>query len=499
MSTTNPYCKVLGIKVPCLEAAKNSPDANVYALLIVVALERGEPITLTQVATRFEEAGIATYKQALASLKRCRPGRPPLYRDGDMYALDPYDHEADLWAFRLGLRPPKVAALRVVRSSPIQPSSPDEALSLAELDEVLRDGIPGDWSAQRIAICVLDTHGTPILPDQVLRYVHERGRRSRLSSNSAKYWRRGSPVRVRHDGKWELSVEHEAVRSARRAAHERLAMIHRWADRRPDAVVMEARRKQHERTRLAHGEELARMSRVLIHAFPQQKPAALVLVDVTRRDVSTFFGKEIADARQKVLDYEIIAAIGVRTLLRSLGVDPGMRRLADLAPSQKTRQLNKRGRTLKITTRLLVQGTCGIPHPFGDEKILRKYLREGKLHKLCRRLESDAKALYAFYQYGRLHGTVRLRWGFIDERIPAPWVHPDETTIHRLMDEALHHGIPLEVVVGSAPGWNDPWSRVQRAYVEKEGWHSWIHDESGNVIDESEVQMARLAKNSVNG
>ena len=44
MSETNPYCKALGIQVPSLERAKNSPDANYYSLLIVALLERGEPI-----------------------------------------------------------------------------------------------------------------------------------------------------------------------------------------------------------------------------------------------------------------------------------------------------------------------------------------------------------------------------------------------------------------------------------------------------------------------
>jgi hypothetical protein len=33
---TNPYCEALGIKVPNLEVAKESRDANDYALLIVV-------------------------------------------------------------------------------------------------------------------------------------------------------------------------------------------------------------------------------------------------------------------------------------------------------------------------------------------------------------------------------------------------------------------------------------------------------------------------------
>jgi hypothetical protein len=53
------------------------------------------------------------------------------------------------------------------------------------------------------------------------------------------------------------------------------------------------------------------------------------------------------------------------------------------------------------------------------------------------------------------------------------------------------------VVVGSAPGWADPWSRVRRAYVDKEqepGWRLYLVDEQGHPIDHAEVQLARLAR-----
>lgn len=101
---SNPYCTALGIPVPRLEDARSSPDANYYSLLLVALLERGAPLTLEEAALRFEEVGVAPAPEALASLKRCKPARPPIYRDGDHYSLDPYDDEADLWAFRLGLR-----------------------------------------------------------------------------------------------------------------------------------------------------------------------------------------------------------------------------------------------------------------------------------------------------------------------------------------------------------------------------------------------------------
>jgi hypothetical protein len=78
--------------------------------------------------------------------------------------------------------------------------------------------------------------------------------------------------------------------------------------------------------------------------------------------------------------------------------------------------------------------------------------------------------------------------------LPAPWVHRDEETFHELKERALDRQVPLEVVVGTAPGFEDPWSRAQPAFVLKEPgrWRSWIANESGYAIDEAEIQRARL-------
>lgn len=494
-STTNPYCETLRIKVPDLVVAKNRSDANYYSLLIVILLERGKPVTLQEAAKRFEEAGVEPAERALASLKRCKPGRSPIYRDGDFYALDPHDAEAELWAFRLGLRPPKAVSLRVVRPEPAPLPPLDSALTVAQLDEAWQDGIPSNSSAQRLALCVLDAHGKAMLPDEVVSFVSARGHCNLLSVDSAKYWRRRAAVQVREDGRWELVPQHAALRSAREAVRERIETARHLANNRPDPVVVAANRKHFERKREAHAQELARMRRVLIHAFPAKQPDAIVLVDVALRKLETFVDDEIARAIGRLSDYEIIAAVEVRRLLRTLGFEPGNRRLGELGPPQKTKTLNKRGRTLKITTSLLAQGSCCISRPFGDEKKLSEYLKCGKLTKLRRRLEADAKSLCALYQYGRLHGSVRLRWGSLDEHIPVPWVHHDEMTLYNLMKRASEVGVPLDVVVGSAPGWTDPWSRVQHAHIrrEQEDWRSWLVNDNGHVIDEDEIQLARLA------
>jgi hypothetical protein len=129
---------------------------------------------------------------------------------------------------------------------------------------------------------------------------------------------------------------------------------------------------------------------------------------------------------------------------------------------------------------------------------MREYLRSGADTTFRRRLEADAKSLYAdstrLYQYGRLHGCVRLRRGFLDEMLPAPWVHRDESTLYPLLKKAHERGVPVEVVAGRAPGWADPWSRVQRAYVGTDAWHSpsRVFDEQGYEIPRADVQLARL-------
>lgn len=75
-TVANAYCERLGISVPSLAATRVHPEANTYALLIVTLLEHGRPMTLDEVARRFEGAGIACADDAYVALKRCRPAGP---------------------------------------------------------------------------------------------------------------------------------------------------------------------------------------------------------------------------------------------------------------------------------------------------------------------------------------------------------------------------------------------------------------------------------------
>lgn len=494
-SATNPYCEVLGITVPSLPAVKDHREANTYGLMIVALLERGGPMTLPEVAERFARAGVAPKDDALRSLTRCRPARPPLYRDGDRYVLDPHDDELHLWAFRLGLRPPRVSATPPPPKAAAPLPGADVPLTTAELDEAWREASLSSWSSQRVALCVLDAHREAMTPAQVVAFASARTQWHPLRETDRR-WGQPSPIRVLQDGRWALEPGHPWLPSARKAVRDRLGLVRKWAGMRPDLATIHANRRAAEERREKHGAELARLRRVVVHAFPPAAPQVVVLVDVARRALGTYSAADLPRVRERLDGYDVIAAIEVRPLLRALGYEPGPRRLAELGPPQKTIALNRRGRVLRITTAMLLWGSCGIGRHFGDEKRLHRYLKAGQTTRLRRRLEADAKALLALYQYGRLQGAVRLRWGLLHAMIQAPWVHPDETRLYGLKARAHELGVALEVVAGSAPGWKAPWARARRCRVVsgRNRWDLQLVDDSGAVVHDRDIQLARLVE-----
>jgi hypothetical protein len=490
----NAYCERLGISVPSLAAASTHPEANTYALLIVALLEHGRPMTLEDVALRFAAAGIAHADDALLSLKRCRPARPPIYRDGERYALDPHAAELDLWAFRLGLRPPKVPPRPPPPPPPPLPAS-HQRLTVAELDEAWRgDANLRGWSAQRLALAILDAHDRPMSPDEVVAFVAARTRWHRLTADPTKFRRAGAAVAIGADGAWSIVPGAPELVMARDAVRDAIERRRRWAPR-STPEELDASWRRHERERAAHAAELAALRRVIVHAFPSRAPRAAVLVDVDRRELTTLVEDELARLGPLLAPYDVLSGEGIRATLRALGVDPAERRLAELGPPQKSIQLNRSGRTLKITTAMLVRGSCGISRPFGEDKQLRSYLASGQLAQLRRRLEADARSLLALHDYGQLHGCVRLRWGLLDEVFPAPWHHHDEPTLHDLKRQAHEMSVAIEAVVGAAPGWEDPWARARWLDVERgeREWDLMLFDELGGYVHDRDVQLARLA------
>jgi hypothetical protein len=488
----NSYCERLGIAVPSLKVVRCHPKANTYALLIVTLLQHGRPMTLDDVAQEFAAAGVVSHvDDAYFSLKRCRPARPPVYRDGDLYALDPHDHELDMWAFRLGLRPPRVQ--RPEPTSPPARPPVSQRLTIHELDEAWRnDANINAWSAQRIALAILDAHNRPMDPDEVVAFVSARTKWHRLAAGPSTFRRTGAAVNVDTNGTWSIVEGASELAMARDAVRDAIERAGRYPRSNPEKIA--AARRAFERRRAAHAAELAHLKRVIVHIFPARAPRVAVLIDADQREITTLVGDELSQVGSILERFDILCGVDIRATLRALVVDPGARRLAEIGPPQKSVRLNSSGRTLKITTSMLIQSSCGISRPLGDEKKLRAYLASGQTSKLVARLEADAKSLFALHEYGKVHGGVRLRWGFLDQVFPAPWHHRDEPSLYHLINEAFDLNMGLIAVVGHAPAWNDPWSRARRLEVVRgeSEYDRMLFDELGRCIDNRDVQLARL-------
>lgn len=493
---SNRYCEALGIDPPALESAREHSAATPYSLLIVALFERGGPMTLEEVAARFAEASIAPADEALRSLKRCRPARAPVYRHGDHYELDPYDRDADLWLFRLGLRPPRVPRMRLVK--PKRPPLPDASVAITkdELREAFTDGSLSSWSAQRLALAILDSHGRRLAAHEVVAVMNGLTKYHPLREEAARYWRRGAAIQTTECGYWTMEANHAAVKSMRTAVRLRIESSRSHETTRHDPVHHAVVKRRIDKDRKKRAQELAQLRRALLYGFPAgQRPlAAVVVVDVATRVINTYVGEDLGHMPARLESYDLMMGEGIRPLLRRLGFDPGIRRLIDLGPPQKRLTLNRSGRTLAITNELLVRSSCGISRPFGDLEQMWRYFTSGQESKLRRRLEADAKSLFALYQYGHLHGGVRIRWGFLDEWIPAPWRYEAEPGLYEIEQQSHETGRALEAVLGSAPGWSDPWSRVHRLRVvrEQDGFHFTILDEDGLRVEARAIQLVRL-------
>ncbi len=491
----NPYCRALDIPIPRVEDVVGCREANNFGLLVTALLERGGPMTLEEVARRFEEAGVASSERALRSLHRSRPATRPIHRDGDLYELDPHDSEAHLWVVRLDLRrKPEKASKAPVQVEPMP--GPETALTLDEIDDAFGgDANLRSWSAQRLVLAILDAHGEPRSPERVVADLSARTKYHGLRADTISFERRNAAVRLDGDGRWAIVDGHDALRSAREAVRARIERARASAAQRTDPEVLAARREEYKAKCTAEVAWLAAASHAIIHAFPPEDPVAVVLANLDTNVTELFVKDGFGELCERLVDFDVIAGIDVRALLRKLGFEPGERRLRDLGPPQKTRKFGKRGRPIELTTTLMIRSSCGLERPLTPETTLTKYLRAGDFARLRNRLESDLRSLRALYEYGRLHDAVRLRWRQYDEMHPLGWSSHLENELGRMCREAMEMGRDLEVVLEAITDWNQPWAQSEIVFVEQgmRPWSTVLVDELGREFDKDDVQLARFA------
>lgn len=495
----NRYCERIGLLgVPRVQDVLGRDEMNLFHLMVVTLLERGGPMTVEEIAERLTDAGaIAGSGDMVLSLKKAWHGREPVHRDPDgRLALNLSSSELDRMVWHAGLRPSRFPALEPPPEPVLPPD--DVPLTEEELTAAFRErGLYG-LSAHRQAAAVLDARARPMTVEEVEEVLAGMTRhRYRLAPDRVRFWKstlvsldETGQLRLKR-GALDLGAMRQAVRKLARPVLLQHAREEQWAQVRAEreTVLAEERRR--------HAQQALRLRRAVLRAVPEaEAPQAISLLDVGTRSIRTFVGRELAAMVDVLADLDLLVGLYLRETLHGLGLDPDRWRLVDLRPPQKSRRINRRGRTLLITPEMLIWSTTGISRPLGEPARIAQYLAERETGKLTRRLESDVKALDAFYRYGLLHRSIRLRWGFLDEMLPVDWAVPGEPYLHEILQQAKNAGALVDLVVGSAPGWAEPWSRARRgAILEIEPWRVTVRLD-GEVwrLDLRDIQAVRMVE-----
>lgn len=501
--TTNSYCQKLGIAVPRVEDAVPRRGMNLHGLMVVALLERGGPMTIEEIADRLELANAACKSGDMAlSLTKAWAGREPIFKDAQgRFALDLNYSGLDLMLFIIGARGPKSP----LPANPPQLKQPpdDSPLTAEEVESALKHISAYQFSAIRRAAAILDVHSAPMpLAEVNRRIVVLTGPKGTVSAVAISGWR---STLVTQDGKGRLILDRASPdlapvrRAIRKLAYVvlRRKALHDYYDKAREEA--EARCEAREELESATAQA---MRRAVIRVLPTSgEPQAVAVLDVERREIRTLIGDDVPKAGDWLRQFQVLAGLDLRDSMAALGLDADQWRLIDLRPPQKTLQLNRRGRTLKITSELLIRGTTRISRPLSEPRRVQGYLSGGDAGKLARRLEADAKALFAYYHYGRMHNYVRLRWGFIDDVLRVGWALPGERHLFHVIQEAIQGGAHVDLVVGSAPGWSDPWSRAWRVKPLSIGpWQVVAHDGRAEVpVDRREIQAVRVSTGAGTG
>ncbi len=368
----NPYCSKLGIAIPDLRAiVERHKKVKLFHFMVVALVQRGEPMSLTEIARRLYEVGVgASIADLELGLKRAWHGSEPVHKRPDgLYALDLTSSDLDLILYMTGARPPRHLISTQTDAGKSQTSTP----------------MPGSGELRRAVFRTAPSDG------------------------------------------------------------------------------------------------------------PSQ---AACLLDFSTHIIHTLVGNDLQRLPQVLTGFDLLVGLDLRDSLYLAGMDPQAWKLADLRSAPKSTRINRRGRTLRITPEMLIKSTTGISQPLGDQARVAGYLERNDQTKLIRRLGADVKALYAFYQYGILHGYVRLRWGFLDELLPVFWGLPEEPDLNTILRKSIRIGAPVDVVTGQAPALDTPWKRTRRGYIVDIGeWGislRWGNDQW--TVHRYEIQAVRVVE-----
>ena len=503
MDSDNRYCQRLGIPLPDLDAALTKPDLTLTHLVALALLEAGGPLTLEAIAERLARLALPPRLAAAglpAALRKAWHGQPPVVRDpadGRVY-LDLLSHH-DLRHLVHLANPVDVTAAPVGTADVRQPPE-TVLLSEDEVDVAFRDRTLSAYSSIRRAAAILDASGGGPLSLEAIsrRLVALSGRGAAIDERAVALWQSGL-VAVRPDGWLQLNVSSPDVaalrRDIRRMASARLR--HRAEAKRARAwrAVYQAKRIEQKRQEF---DEARQARRALVHVVTVDGvPRAAAVIEVGTREQRLFIGEQFADLPDHLRGFDFLAGVDIRPSLRSVGLDPDCWWLAELRPTQRTFRPGDR-QAVAVSLQAVVHATVGRRSVPGDPEVWRPLVRARSTTRLVARLEEEAQALFALYEYGALHGGVRVRRRPGERLLPVAWSLRGDPDFVSLVSTSIRHWVPLEIVVGLPAGLADPWPAAFTAtIVERDRDMLFVREgEDVRALDPADIHAVRLSRAS---
>lgn len=458
--SANRYCRRLGIPVPDLDTAVRYPELSVVELMALAVLEAGAPLSLDAIAARLARLALPprlARAAAPSALRKAWRGQAPLLRDSrnGLFYLDLLSH-FELRHLSFVGDPERQAALRRDPPEVRQPLD-TEPLSQEEVDAAFegRELRPySSVSSLRQAAALLEAAGGgPLSLDEINSRLARFDPRASIDEETVKAWRTGL-VRVEDDGSLRLEPSSPDL-PAMRCAIRRLALP-RLRERRWSAAFR-AREAAFESQSAAldrqHMEEALRTRRALLQVVVVDGvPRAAAVIDAARRELGAFTGNGLAGLAAHLERFDFLAGLDIRPSLRALGLDPDRWWLAEMRPTQRTFRPAATGRPLAVNPLSIVQATTGRRGVPADPDEWKELASGGSATRLEARLARDAEGLFALYEYGSLHGGVRVRRRRGEALLPVAWLMRGDPDFWSFVDASSRHLVPVSLVVGYPAG-----------------------------------------------
>lgn len=495
----NRYCARLGLPLPDLDAALTHPETKVADLMALAVLEAGGPLSLEAIAERLGRLALPQRLAAAAnaaSLRKVWHGQSPLVRDpadGRFYLDLLADHELRWVAFLADpLRAP------AARSQPdaFRPPPDTEPLAQVEVDAAFRDRTLYAYSSIRRAAAVLEASGGgPLSLDEINRRLVAPGNRGAdIDERAVTLWQ-SDLVTVGVDGLLRLNAASPDVpgfrRDIRRMASSRL-------QRQAEAAKARAWRARHELVRAEEKrrdvDEARRVRRALVHIVAVDGvPRAAAVIDATAREQRMFIGSAMSELAAHLDSFDFLAGVDLRPSLRLVGLDPDRWWLAELRPTQRTLRPSDQG-AVAVSLSAVVQATTGRSRVPADAIAWKPLLAARSTTRLLARLQEEAQALFALYEYGALHGGVRVRRRPGDRLLPVSWSLRADPGFEAFVSASVRYWLPVEVVVGPPATLADPWAAAATVTVVERDRDVFYVREGDDVraLDPSDIRAIRL-------